>query len=175
MNKVLISRESLEGFRRKLGGPLVQFSINMPGLQKQSTLSYVLWKEGNHQFIKKATDLGFPILKQSIYHGAMGYVNFFRTDANPVSLKEACLSLEQTVYIGSYWDYDVFDSHLCKVRREIVGAESRTCFICDQPAKLCTFLRNHDSSKLLTKMRKNLDRYLAGDDSSYRSALCGDH
>lgn len=160
MYNILTERESLAELRSRIGGPLVQLSVNMPGPQKSNPLCFTLWRQGLELFVKHTVLSGFPILTRTTHSGALGHIGFFRVDGSPILLKRICLNLEDTELIGQYWDFDVFDSHLCKISRAMLGEESRKCFICDEPAKVCAFLRRHNVEELLVRMESDLHRYL---------------
>ncbi len=119
--------------------PLVCFTLNIPGPEKDSPL------------IQKGYFLGLRLLKKilgpQIRHlesrlTAAGWEAFLMVAADPLALKRITAQLEDKFPGGRVFDMDVLTSS-GKLGRLELGISDRKCLLCEKPAAICGRSRAH--------------------------------
>lgn len=128
--KELLAQENL---------PLVCFTLNIPGPEKDSPL------------IQKGFQLGLRLLENAlgahIQHResrltAAGWEGFLRVDMVPEKLKRITAYLEDRFPGGRVFDMDVLTPN-GKLGRAELGILDRKCLLCEKPAAICGRSRAH--------------------------------
>lgn len=132
--------------------PLVCFTLNIPGPEKNSPL------------IQKGFQLGLRLLDGAlmphIRHResrltAAGWEAFLRVDLDPAEIKRRTSRLEDRVPGGRVFDMDVLTPSGKLGRRE-VGLPERKCLLCEKPAAVCGRSRAHSLATLEAETAKLL-------------------
>ena len=133
--KELLAQENL---------PLVCFTLNIPGPEKDSPL------------IQKGFQLGLRLLENAlgahIQHResrltAAGWEGFLRVDRVPEKLKRITAYLEDRFPGGRVFDMDVL-TPTGKLGRAELGISERKCLLCEKPAAICGRSRAHSLDSL---------------------------
>ncbi|WP_375179892.1 citrate lyase holo-[acyl-carrier protein] synthase [Enterococcus rotai] len=72
-------------------------------------------------------------------------------DETPEKLKKKLIKIEETHIYGRLMDLDVVylkDQHVCSVSRTELNHKPRTCFICNEEAKVCGRQRHHSIEEM---------------------------
>ena len=153
LNEILAAREQRRERQwellRQFGKPLICFTMNVPGPEK------------NHFLVTYGFALGDRLLRESLPAGkllqetrratAAGPEGFYVVDASAEELKGICVRLEEKTPGGRVFDLDVLRPDGSKVERSELGLPGRTCLLCGEPAALCGRSRSHSLTQLQEK------------------------
>lgn len=142
-------------FLRKHNSPLVSFTMNIPGPIKTNDL------------IRRAFDIGEILLLEGLRHIDAEILDAYEVhkdtgdelllsvgNAEPESLKDMAMMIENTSEIGRLFDIDVIDSHGEKLSRKTF----RKCLICDKQAQECARSRTHSVKEMQDAVESLLNR-----------------
>ena len=85
-----------------------------------------------------------------------GYEAYFLVDGDPLGVKRACCSIEDTHPWGRLMDIDVLEpapGGAVPLSRSAVGLSARRCLVCDRPAHECMRSRTHTLEQLQEKIK----------------------
>lgn len=133
--KELLAQENL---------PLVCFTLNIPGPEKDSPLIQKGFGLGM-RFLEKA--LGSHLQHRESRLTASGWEGFLRVDMAPEPLKRITACLEDRVPGGRIFDMDVLTPG-GKLGRSELGISERKCLLCQRPAAICGRSRAHSLDAL---------------------------
>lgn len=141
--EVLEAREQRAQRQRQLlsdqGLPLVCFTLNIPGPEKDSPLI----RKGFQLALKQLeTALGSRLRRKESRCTAAGWEAFLSVELEPSALKAITTELEDRLPGGRVLDMDVLTPE-GKVAREFLGLPERKCLLCEKPAMLCGRSRAH--------------------------------
>lgn len=153
LNEILAAREHRrdrqEELLRQFSRPLICFTMNIPGPEK------------NHFLVSYGFALGDRLLREALPAGkllqdtrrgtAAGPEGFYAVDASPEELKAICVRLEEKTPGGRVFDLDVLRPDGSKVERRELGLPERKCLLCGEPAAVCGRSRNHSLTRLQEK------------------------
>lgn len=147
--------------RRRLACPgwntLVQFCVNMPGLNKNCYPAVELHHLGA-EFLRGV--LPEAELCVGTQFTAAGPFLILGDALEAITAKRLILAAELRHPLSRFWDFDVFDLARQEIRRANLGVAPRRCWICDSPAKRCVAARAHEMSELVAKVRGEVDAFL---------------
>lgn len=172
--EILEAREQRALRQRELlaetGLPLVCFTLNIPGPEKDSPL------------IQKGFFLGLRLLEKSLGPGirhresrltAAGWEAFVRVEMDPAELKRITAHLEDKIPGGRVFDMDVLTPS-GKLGRLELGISERKCLLCENKAALCGRSRAHSLEALESEtarlLREGLTEEIAN--LAVQSLLC---
>ncbi len=174
--EILDAREQRVQRQKELLGtfsvPLVCFTLNIPGPDKESPL------------IKKCFQLGCRLLKRqfsqwNILHfeqrcSAAGWEAFLCVDGPAEDIKRAAVHLEGKTAGGRVFDIDVLPPDGKKLDRSSLGIQRRKCLLCDNDAAVCGRSRTHSVNALYQKTVSLLEDSIAEEISrlAVQSLLC---
>lgn len=129
--------------------PLLSFQCNIPGPIKTSPMIEQVFQKGIVQ-LKRGLAEG-ELLSEWEWSLATGPEYFAVVDVSAERLKEICIQIEEQG-IGRLFDMDVLtlneEGKPQSIARMDLGYETRACFICGQPAKVCGRSRKHELPEL---------------------------
>lgn len=140
------------------GGTIIQLTICVPGLPK------------NNEEIREAAAFGGAVLALSLekrgwkslfsetWQGEAGPCHLWVVAAQPRAVKELTVGLESSSILGRIWDFDVFEAGGRKLDREVLGLQARTCFLCGNPAAVCSGRQSHHPEEVVRYFRTLLTR-----------------
>ena len=153
IEEILARREARQETRTQLHNefkrPVVVFTLNIPGMEKNSPLYKQAHKSGEAALAGSFREQGIEILRTCIVYGACGREALFvARSEDPRLLKELCLSIEESHPLGRIFDMDVYGTDGAAVHRTDIGLGPRCCFVCDAPAAECARSQRHDTEEL---------------------------
>lgn len=129
--------------------PLVCFTLNIPGPDKEGTL------------IEKGFLLGCRLLRRQLSSwellhfeqrcSAAGWEAFFCVNGPAEAIKSTAVYLEDKATGGRIFDIDVLTPDGKKLDREAFGLSRRKCLLCDSDASVCGRSRAHTLDALYQK------------------------
>lgn len=166
---LLESRENRVQRQKQLladhGGVLISFTLNIPGPVKDSPSYRAALYEGMARMKDKLSELGGMTLNYEqvrlLKTGPEGYLCVERTVGGSVkelawNVKRAAVAVEEEGRLGRLFDIDVLTEE-GGLGRGKLGAEPRTCLLCDQDAKVCARSRAHSMEELLAEIDRILE------------------
>lgn len=87
---------------------------------------------------------------------------FWSVSAPAWMIKHATVHMEDTHPLGRLWDIDVFCPKSGLVKRTAIQQPMRKCFICDDPAHICSRMRRHSPYELTRAIEELTSDYFSG-------------
>lgn len=153
LNAILEARERRRARQQALlarfGRPLICFTLNIAGPEKNSPLIAEGFRLGSSLLRDQLRALGLPLLHREELDLPTGWEGYYVAPAPADTLKELTTALEDSLPVGRLFDMDVLDVEGQKLGR----TEPRRCLLCDQPAALCGRSRAHSVEALQQRTR----------------------
>lgn len=147
LNEILDDRERRAERQRELitlyGTPLVSFTMNIPGAEKDSPMIRAGFAEGLRRL--------HPVLSvryEEERYGVTGPETLLCVDMDPGELKRITVKLEEADALGRLFDMDVIRTDGTSVSRTELGLPMRKCLLCGEPAKMCRRAGRHTTDEL---------------------------
>lgn len=144
LTEILAAREQRARTQQKLLEqyrlPLVCFTMNIPGPEKDSPLIRRAFREGLSQLEETLDDIVF---RQEAF-AITGCEAFFVANMPAELLKAVCQQIEDTHPLGRLFDMDVLDLSGVKLERK----NQRGCMVCGKPGRFCAASRAHSAPVL---------------------------
>ncbi len=136
---------------------LVQFSLNIPGAEKQPAGARELFLWGLRQILELLPRV------ESCSQGvdALGHWALLGSFNAADKLKRQLLPLEGLAPHGRLLDIDVFDPRGRQIGRQRLGMPPRNCLLCDCPAVDCIRQQRHSPAELKAAVDDILARFRA--------------
>lgn len=131
-------------------GGAVTVRANIPGLDKNITESYLIVRH----FATIMTKL--IGVKPILLDGADGPAAIF--DRAPDGIKKLAVELEETHELGRFVDIDVFQKN---GEKSVSRGYMRKCYLCGQPAFVCSRNKSHTAEQLLAVLRSYTRAFFA--------------
>lgn len=142
--------------RYPAAGALLQVTMNIPGPDKKLAAAYELFDFCVKALKEALASAAYPVLTLERMDLMIGPVAYLQVGAEAAALKQLCLSLEHKHPLSAYWDMDVYTPSGRAVGRRELGAPSRRCYLCSEPAKVCGALGRHPADDLLRRLTADL-------------------
>ncbi len=139
--------------------PVISFTVNMPGLQKNIPPARFVFNEGYSVLLKELNESGHLVVYSRQLDLDTGMEGYFVADGDAIPLKMLAVSIETRHPLGRLFDIDVIGRDGTHVSRSTLGYPERRCFICDNEAHACARSRAHSTEELLEKIREIVDKY----------------
>ncbi len=139
--------------------PLISFTLNIPGDVKRTPLSSYFFHDRLKRLRTQLLALGVVIEEEIVTSALTGdeaILAVSRLSAR--ALKMLAVAIEERSAAGRLMDLDVIDEGGKHVKRSAIGARPRLCFLCEQPASVCSSSRAHHVSELTDHVKRLLDR-----------------
>lgn len=160
-----------EAMLRRYGGPLISFSMNMPGPVKDSPLLRRAFRAGRAQLEAGLRAWSLPVLAQEERLASTGCEGLYAAAGPAEKVKELCVSIEEGSPLGRLWDMDVLSPGGSRLAREAVGGRPRGCMVCGKAGRGCASRRLHAVSELQEAARRILTSHFAAADRDCAAAL----
>lgn len=166
LNKVILERvlKSREDRRLKQEDiisrypfSLISFTLNTPGVIKDSPLYRRIHNEGIIEIEKMLKDINTDIIYKTIIYKRTGSEGFISVDVDPKQLKVLCTKIEENHLLGRIFDIDIFNSNYSQINRTHINKETRQCLICEERALNCIRSKRHTTEELIEKIQ-NISR-----------------
>lgn len=160
---ILRSREERARRQRewlsRLGLPIVSFTLNIPGANKQSALYRRIHDEGMRELLSR-----LPVAEQQSLPLATGSEAILACRGDARDIKRVTMALEEEHPLGRIFDMDVLDKDGKSLSRRDFGLESRRCLLCGQAAAVCARQQSHPLAELLECIQKTAAAYFGSTD-----------
>jgi len=142
---------------------LLVFTLNIPGPIKNNPQIARIFHAGKFALQKMFTQKNVrPIYTKEI-NLPSGLDWFVEVATDPFTLKQFLIELEQEHPLGRLFDLDVLfvkDGQVQIVSRKALGYPERSCFICQQSAKICARNQTHQLKEIQKKIEQLVDTQL---------------
>ncbi|AEC02942.1 holo-ACP synthase CitX [Parasphaerochaeta coccoides DSM 17374] len=159
---ILDAREQRAAFQQELlaqnsGAVLVCIKANYPGPDKHTPhTSFTV-----HLLAREIED-SIPVIGRWETDTCEGTAVYFISAGAAVPIKDAMMRLENNHPLGRLIDIDVLSSRGAVSRRDM-GYPERTCFICNEPARICARMRRHPVETIQKYYRDTVEDWCARD------------
>ena len=133
--------------------PIVCFTMNIPGPQKNSPLIRRGFDEGISMLEKGLANIVF----RDVFYAATGCEGYFVVDADASAIKAICTEIEESCPLGRLFDMDVLDAAGKKLERPI----QRGCMVCGKAGRYCAASRAHSVALLQQTTQQILNAHFA--------------
>ena len=145
-------------FLDKYHSPLISFTMNIPGPVKTNELIRRAFDIGEILLLEGLNHIHADILDACEVHNDTGDELLLSIgNAEPESLKDMAITIENSSELGRLFDIDVIDSNGNKLSRK----EFRKCLICDKQAQECARSRTHSVREMQDAIEKILKKFFA--------------
>ena len=124
--------------KKYTNGTLATIRINYPGLDKSNYINDDIVKIIYNEIIIFYNNI---ILYDEMYKNREGLISHIVLDLDIVNTKEIMIEIEEKHILGRYVDIDVYsleEDKVITISRTDFNKPSRTCFICNTDAKICS-------------------------------------
>ena len=147
---------------------LISFTMNIPGPVKNSpAIERAFWYGYNELLAILSQN---NILFTSTNVDYCGCSAFICVDADPRSIKELCVGIEEANQLGRLFDMDVIDNTGIKLERK----QQRACMMCGKPGRECSAGRVHSAEELMLKTTDIITEHFTTSDSKKIGKLAVD-
>lgn len=163
LEKLLVAREA-RAYQQQLwltrwGQTLISTTLVWPGDVKDTPVSRAVMGVANDALNALIKANGWEITRHEARQFVTGPESFWSVNAPALQVKKATIRLEDVHPLGRLWDVDVFCPDTGLLSRKSVGGNKRCCFICDEPAHVCSRMRRHSLHSLKAVMEGMIDEY----------------
>lgn len=130
---------------RRFQKPLVCFTLNIPGPEKNPPLADIAFAIGKRRLQEALAT--YTTLHFEQRQTAAGWEGFWIVDGKAEDLKTLMVKIEDSDPMGRVFDMDVLLEGT-KLEREVLGFSRRKCLLCQEDAVLCGRSRSHDVREL---------------------------
>ncbi|WP_354692665.1 citrate lyase holo-[acyl-carrier protein] synthase [Phytobacter sp. RSE-02] len=141
------------------GQTLISTTLVWPGEVKDTPVSRAVMEVANAALSGLILANGWEIVRHDARLLITGPESFWSVNAPASQVKKATILLEEGHPLGRLWDIDVFCPENGLLSRKSVGENKRRCFICDEPAHVCSRMRRHSLHSLQTVMEARINDY----------------
>ncbi|CAK9886637.1 MAG: Apo-citrate lyase phosphoribosyl-dephospho-CoA transferase [Candidatus Erwinia impunctatus] len=139
--------------------PLISLTLVVPGSIKQSSGSQFLFQQAVTAITALCESAHYPLLRQQTCCSACGNEALFSVAADALSLKTACIDLENKHPLGRLWDIDIISPSGDILSRTTSHQADRRCLLCQESAHACARSRKHSVMDLIQVMEDKLNAY----------------
>lgn len=158
-------------FRTRYHGPVVSFSLNIPGPVKDSPLIRRAFRAGQEQLEAGLCAAKLPVLGREEHLSFTGCEALYAAGGTAREIKKICVSIEDCPPLGRLLDLDVLDGGGRKLDRDEVGGGSRDCIVCGASGRGCASRRVHSAEELQRAARRIIEDHFTAADREKVSAL----
>jgi len=140
--------------------PLLCFTMNIPGPEKDSPLIRAGFRLGANALEDQLMGAGIRILYKDFFQEPTGCEGYYVLEGDPVDIKTLAVQLEDGSPVGRLYDMDVMTRD-GKLSRETLGLPGRKCLLCDGDGAACARSRAHSIEQLLDRIRQMVQDWTA--------------
>lgn len=163
LTQLLASREARaeqqQRWLTRWGQTLISTTLVWPGEVKDTPVSRAVMGVANEALSALVLANGWEISRHEAHQFFTGPESFWSVNGPASQVKKATILLEESHPLGRLWDIDVFCPDSGLLSRKSVGENKRRCFICDEPAHVCSRMRRHSLLSLQTVMEARINDY----------------
>lgn len=149
-----VKAKRINQFIKEKKMPVVTLRLNIPGIDKKPEWSGILFKEGVKLLENQLDQLEFEYENLDDLLGFEYYehLRIFAVKGSAEQIKKHMMEIENEETIGRLVDIDVVDIDSKGLSRSDYDLGQRKCFLCDEPAFVCSRAQRHSQEALLTFM-----------------------
>lgn len=151
--------------------PLVSFSMNIPGPEKDSPLIRRGFREGCRRLEETFPSHSLALTLLDRIECETGCEALYAVEGEALAVKKLCAAAEDADELGRLFDMDVIDRDGRKLDREEIGLGERGCMVCGAPGRGCAARRLHSVEELQQETQRRLRRHFAARDRETISDL----
>lgn len=171
LGQMLLAREKRaekqQALLNQFGGPLVCFTMNIPGPVKRTPLIRRSFRRGVARLEAELPELRYGETLEAVT-GCEGY---FLPTGDPVEIKRICTRIEDEHPLGRLFDMDVLDSRGVKLDRSLVEGKSRDCIVCGASGRGCASRRLHSLAELEQAVRSVMTEHFLTEEADRVAGL----
>lgn len=141
--------------------PVLTFSINKPGQEKNSPFIRQLLKHALDGFRTRSELLGIEWLEERVVYSDAGPFAVVAVAGEPARLKQIALELEDGSDFGRLLDIDVYAADGVALSRQQLGRPPRACLACSEMALLCMRSGKHTAAEIESQVQRRLGSFSA--------------
>jgi holo-ACP synthase len=156
--------ERQKKFIDKYHSPIISFTINSPGKEKNNEIIQRIFMSGKEEIESMLFSNNISI--KEIYVStakASGPEAIYSIDADAKRIKHLTTRIENNHTLGRLFDIDVIDENFDSLSRKELGYEERKCIVCKNNAKICTRSQCHEMKEVLKKFNEIYFEYLSSE------------
>ena len=161
LDEMLRCREERAALQKRFlsdfGGPLVSFSLNIPGPVKTTPELRRVFERGKGEILRALEKMGVAVRHTAEKHESTGDEFIIAAEGDASAIKKKMTAIEEEHPLGRLFDIDVIDEAGEKISR----AEPRRCFLCGEAAAACARSRRHSVDELVSYMERKIAAYFA--------------
>lgn len=173
LQEILQAREcraaQQQSLLKKYGRPVICFTMNIPGPEKDNALIRWGFDLGNRWLKIQLSDL--TVLHSQMRLLSTGCESYFVVDAPAQELKHRTVQIEDSAPVARLFDMDVLDIGGKKLERTACGYPQRKCLLCDRSAHVCGRSRAHPVASLQAKTTELLREAMVQEDCAHIARL----
>ncbi|WP_034328783.1 citrate lyase holo-[acyl-carrier protein] synthase [Alkaliphilus transvaalensis] len=164
MKAILEGREKRALLQKELlqfwGTPLVSFTLNIPGPEKNSPNYKLIHEIGVSLLLNALAKAEIEVVYFEIKERASGTEGFFCIKGDSLTIKKTTVLIEEGHYLGRIFDFDVLNKEGRAISRRDIGLNERKCFLCESPANFCRRNHTHTLDELLKGLNQLIEDFI---------------
>ncbi|HFZ8993997.1 TPA: citrate lyase holo-[acyl-carrier protein] synthase [Citrobacter freundii] len=165
LEQVLASREQRarrqQAWLAQSEHTVVSVTLVWPGEVKDTALARRVMTVANQALGDLFQTHQWKVCRHQALHPVTGPEALWSVAAPAWMIKHVTAHLEDNHPLGRLWDIDVFCPKKGLLKRNAIQQPMRRCFICHEPAYVCSRSRRHSQAELTRVIEKLTDDYFA--------------
>lgn len=141
--------------------PVVSVTLVWPGEVKDTPLARRVMAVANDALKEVFQTHQWTVCRQQTLQPSTGPEALWSVAAPAWMIKHVTAHLEDTHSLGRLWDIDVLCPKAGLLKRNAIQQPMRRCFICHEPAHVCSRARRHGQAELARVIEELTDDYFA--------------
>ena len=140
---------------------VVSVTLVWPGEVKDTALTRRVMAVANQALGELFHTHQWKVCRHQALHPVTGPEALWSVAAPAWMIKHVTAHLEDNHPLGRLWDIDVFCPKKGLLKRNAIQQPMRRCFICHEPAHVCSRSRRHSQAELMRVIEELTDDYFA--------------
>lgn len=140
---------------------VVSVTLVWPGEVKDTALARRVMAVANQALGVLFHTHQWKVCRHQVLHPVTGPEALWSVAAPAWMIKHVTAHLEDNHPLGRLWDIDVFCPKKGQLKRNAIQQPMRRCFICHEPAHVCSRSRRHSQAELTRVIEELTDDYFA--------------
>lgn len=166
LEEVLKAREARTSVQQawllRYGQPMISTTLVWPGEVKDTPLARRVMAEATEALSQLLRKHRWAVSRQEVRYQPSGPEAFWSIPAPAWMIKHVTAHLEDNHPLGRLWDIDVFCPKSGLIKRSAIRQPMRRCFICSEPAHVCSRMRRHSQNELAQMIEDLTYDYFSG-------------
>lgn len=145
------------------GQPVVSVTLVWPGKIKDTPLARRVMDEANDAINQLLLRHRWPVITHETAFLSTGPEARWAISSPAWMIKHVMAHLEDNHPLGRLWDIDVFCPISGLIKRSAIHQPMRRCFICHEPAHVCSRMRRHSQNELAQVIEDLTYDYFSGE------------